>query len=62
MTGANGIRVAVVEQGVLRLAPVLIERDNGATIDIASGIADGDTIVKLGSATLVDGLAVEVTP
>ncbi|MBX3226746.1 MAG: efflux RND transporter periplasmic adaptor subunit [Labilithrix sp.] len=62
MTDARGVRVAVVENGVLRLTPVRIERDNGATIDIASGIEENDRIVKIGNAELHDGRAVEVVP
>jgi RND family efflux transporter MFP subunit len=60
MTDARGVRVAVVEGGTIRTVPVTIERDNGPTIEIASGIEDGDAIVKLGSATLTDGLVVDV--
>ena len=60
LTDAKGVRVAVVENGVLRLVPVVIERDNGATIDIATGVKDSDRVVRLASAELVDGRVVEV--
>jgi membrane fusion protein, multidrug efflux system len=62
MTDAKGVRVAVVEQGKLRLVTVTIERDNGATIDIATGLKDGDKVVRLGGAELVDDRQVEVAP
>lgn len=62
MTDANGVRVAVVENGKLRMAKVMVERDNGATMDISSGIADTDKIVKLGTTELYDGRVVDVVP
>jgi RND family efflux transporter MFP subunit len=61
MNDAKGQRVAVVgPDDTLHIAPVVVERDNGATIDIASGIADGARVVKLGSTELVEGRAVVV--
>jgi membrane fusion protein, multidrug efflux system len=63
ITGASGVRVAVVGgDRRLHLAPVTIERDNGATIDIASGITEADQVVKLGGAELVEGREVEIAP
>lgn len=60
MTDAKGIRVAVVEGGRLRLVNVTVERDNGATMELATGIKDGDKVVRLGGAALVDDRQVEV--
>jgi RND family efflux transporter MFP subunit len=60
LSDARGQRVAVVEGGKLHLSPVVVERDNGATIDISSGLARTDTVVKIGSAALVEGMAVDV--
>jgi RND family efflux transporter MFP subunit len=63
MTDAKGVRVAVVgPDNRLRLVPVTIERDNGASIDISSGITDADRVVKLSSAELADGRVVEIVP
>lgn len=63
MTDARGVRVAVVDaDNKLRLAKVTVERDNGATMELATGIEETDKIVKLGSADLVDGRQVEVVP
>lgn len=62
ITDSRGIHVAVVENGKLRLAAVTLERDNGATMDISSGINDTDKIVKIGTADLYDGRAVEIAP
>jgi hypothetical protein len=44
------------------MAKVNVERDNGATMDISSGITDTDNIVKLGTAELFEGRAVDVVP
>jgi membrane fusion protein, multidrug efflux system len=55
MTDARGVHVGVVENGKIRLAQVAVERDNGATIDIASGLDERDTVVKLGNAEIIDG-------
>lgn len=61
LTDARGIRVAVVEaDGRLHLSPVTVERDNGPTMEISSGIKDGDRIVKLASSDLSEGRQVEV--
>ena len=61
LTDARGIRVAIVEDdNKLHMSPVIVERDNGATMELANGIKDGDRIVKLASSDLAEGRAVEV--
>lgn len=60
ITDAGGVRVAVVEDGKVHMSKVMIERDNGATMDISSGIKDTDRIVKLGTADLYEGRPVDV--
>ncbi len=61
MNDASGLRVAVVGAGdAIHFATVVIERDTGATIEIASGLSPEDRVVKLPSAELVEGRAVEV--
>lgn len=60
MNDSRGQRVAVVEGGKLRLLTVVVERDNGATIDVSSGLKGDEKIAKIGSAAFVDGMAVEV--
>lgn len=63
MNDAKGMRVAVVtSENKLRMVPVVVERDTGATMEIATGISDADRVVKLGSAELVEGRAVVVAP
>jgi RND family efflux transporter MFP subunit len=63
MNDARGLRVAVVgPENKLKLVTVVVERDTGPTIELASGVHEGDRIVKLGGAELVDGKIVDVVP
>ncbi|KYF54252.1 MFP family efflux transporter, partial [Sorangium cellulosum] len=58
---AKGLRVAVVDAGSkIRFAPITVERDTGATIHVSTGLDGSERIVKLASAELTDGMAVEV--
>ncbi len=61
MSDAHGSRVAVVgDDSSVRLVPVVIERDNGASIEVARGLSATDQVVKLPSAQLVDGRRVQI--
>jgi len=61
MNDARGQRVAVVDaENKIHLVPVVVERDKGATIEIASGLHGGEKVAKLGSAAFVDGMTVDV--
>jgi RND family efflux transporter MFP subunit len=61
LSDARGQRVAVVDEASqIHLVPVVIERDTGATIEIASGLTGSERVVKLAGAQLVDGKRVEV--
>jgi RND family efflux transporter MFP subunit len=58
---AKGLRVAVVDaESKVRFVPIVVARDTGATIQIATGIDEGARVVKLASAELSDGMIVEV--
>jgi len=58
---AHGTRIAIVDaNNRIHLAPIVIERDTGPTLQIATGIADTDRVVKIASAELVEGRQVEV--
>jgi len=60
---AKGVRVAIVDKdSKIRLIPIVIERDTGATIEISSGLEGTEKIVKIVSADLIDGKPVEVMP
>jgi RND family efflux transporter MFP subunit len=61
LNDAKGLRVALVEaDDTLRLVPVTIERDTGATVQISSGLTAEARVVKLSSADMVDGKRVQV--
>ena len=61
LNDAKGLRVALVDDGdTLRLVPVVVERDTGATVQISSGLTADARVVKLSSADMVDGKRVEV--
>lgn len=58
---AHGTRVAVVgPDSRIRLVPIVIERDTGATIHIASGLSETDRVVTIASRELVEGRHVEL--
>ncbi|HWA72347.1 MAG TPA: efflux RND transporter periplasmic adaptor subunit [Polyangiaceae bacterium] len=43
----DGLRVATVDaRGLVKLNPIVIERDNGSEVEIASGISPEDTIIS----------------
>jgi RND family efflux transporter MFP subunit len=63
LNDSRGQHVAVVDkEEKLHLVPVVIERDNGATVDISTGLSGNENVVKIGSAAFVDGMKVEVAP
>ena len=59
-TDAKGQRVATVDaDGKVHFSPVLLERDTGATVLIASGLDPAAKVVKLANVSLVEGAPVE---
>ena len=61
LNDAKGLRVALVDaDNKLRLTQVVVERDTGATVQISSGIDAEARVVKLSSADMVDGKAVQI--
>ena len=60
---ALGVRVAVVDaQQKAHFVPITIERDTGATLQIAAGLTGGERVVKIAVPDLVEGDALEVVP
>jgi RND family efflux transporter MFP subunit len=58
---AKGLRVAIVGSDErIRWRPVVIERDTGATIEVATGIDGSEQVVKLANAALKENQLVEV--
>lgn len=61
MSDAKGNRVAIVDDAQqVHFVPVVIERDTGPTIEVASGLAGTERVAKLASAQFVEGRRVEV--
>ena len=61
LNDAKGLRVALVDANdTLRLVPVVLERDTGATVQISSGLTADARVVKLSSADMVDGKRVQI--
>jgi membrane fusion protein, multidrug efflux system len=58
---AHGSRVAVIDDASqIKMVPIVIERDTGPTVEVASGLTGAERIAKLASAQFVDGLRVDV--
>jgi len=59
---AEGLRVAVVENGVVRLIPITLGRDFGSTVEVITGLSGGESVVLNPSDSLSNGQAVTVVP
>jgi RND family efflux transporter MFP subunit len=61
MSDAHGSRVAVVDAASkIHFVPVVVERDTGATVEIASGLTGTERVAKLASSRFVDDELVDV--
>jgi multidrug efflux pump subunit AcrA (membrane-fusion protein) len=58
---AQGTRVATVDaQNKIKMVPITIERDTGASLWVASGLTGSERIVKIAVPSALDGDPVEV--
>ncbi|HRI64036.1 MAG TPA: efflux RND transporter periplasmic adaptor subunit [Polyangium sp.] len=58
---AKGLRVAVVDaENTIRMVPITIERDTGATIQVSIGLDGHERVVKLANVQLAEGAKVEI--
>ncbi|AKT41781.1 efflux RND transporter periplasmic adaptor subunit [Chondromyces crocatus] len=58
---SRGLRVAIVTaENTIHFTPITVERDTGATLQIATGLEESDRVVKLANAELSEGMAVEI--
>jgi RND family efflux transporter MFP subunit len=58
---AQGLRVAVVDaQHKLHFAPITIERDTGATLQVATGLTGDERVIKIAVPGLVEGDPLEI--
>ncbi len=56
----DGLKVAVVSDGKVSLRKIDLELDNGATVEVRSGLNDGDQIILSPPAGVSDGMKVTV--
>ena len=59
---ADGLSVMVVEDGVARVRHVTETRDFGTTVEVSSGVKDGDRVILNPPVDLTDGHKVTVRP
>jgi RND family efflux transporter MFP subunit len=57
---AEGLRVGVVRNGRVQLVPVTIGRDEGANVEIASGLTKSDAVILNPSDSLASGQEVQI--
>jgi RND family efflux transporter MFP subunit len=58
----NGLSAAVFDNGVARLRPLDVLRDDGAQVEIRSGLNPGDTIILSPPVGIKDGMRVDAAP
>jgi multidrug efflux pump subunit AcrA (membrane-fusion protein) len=59
---AQGLRVAVVDgQQKVHFAPIAIERDTGATLQIATGLTGDERVIKIAVPELTEGDPLEIS-
>ena len=57
---SEGLRVAVVSNGRVHLQPISIAKDNGATLEVASGLSPSDQIILDPADSIAEGQPVRV--
>ncbi len=57
---ANGVQVAVVENGVTRIRKITVARDLGTEVEALDSVKPGDQVILNPSVDLVDGAKVQV--
>jgi len=57
---AEGLQVAVVQDGRAQLVPVTIGRDYGTTVEIAAGLQPTDQVIVAPSDSLTSGTPVRI--
>jgi RND family efflux transporter MFP subunit len=57
---AEGLRVAVVRDGEVKLVPITIGHDYGSTVEVTSNLTAKDTVIADPSDSVMDGSRVEI--
>ena len=58
----EGLSVAVVEDGVARIHPITVVRDLGTTVEVSTGVKDGDQVILNPPVDLTEGRKVKIRP
>jgi len=62
ISDARGVFAAIVNpDNTIHIVPVVIERDTGPTIEVSTGLREGDRIAKIASSQLIEGMTVDVS-
>jgi multidrug efflux pump subunit AcrA (membrane-fusion protein) len=59
---ADGLRVAVLENGVAHFHKITVTRDMGTFVDVSDGVKAGDQVILNPPVDLADGSKVEARP
>jgi RND family efflux transporter MFP subunit len=59
---AEGLQVAVVENGVAHIRKLVVARDLGTSIEVSNGVKQGDLVIRNPPVQLVEGSPVQVKP
>ena len=59
---ADGLQVAVVENGVAHIRKISVARDLGTTVEVRDGVKQGDLVILNPPIELVEGSKVKVSP
>jgi hypothetical protein len=57
---SEGLRVAVVSNGRVHLQPITIAKDNGATLEVGTGLNPSDQIILDPADSIAEGQSVRV--
>ena len=57
---AEGLRVAVVHDGAVKLLPITVGHDYGSTVEVTSNLTAKDTVIADPSDSIMDGARVEI--
>jgi RND family efflux transporter MFP subunit len=58
----EGLSVAVVEDGVVRIRAITVVRDFGTTVEVSAGVKDGDQVILNPPVDITDGRKVKIRP
>jgi RND family efflux transporter MFP subunit len=60
MFRTEGLRVAVVNNNIAKLVPIVIGRDDGRSVEVASGLQESDEVIQNPPDSLIDGEQVHI--